>query len=177
MKKILFIIAQDFRDEELLEPMTLLAEQGCEIKIAAEKIEIIMGVKKVQIMPDMDLEEAAINLNNFKAIIFVGGPGAKIYFDNVLCHEIIKEAHAKRRIIAAICIAPIILAKAGILQGYHATVFTSTTDKHYADGMRIRGAKYVAQDVVVDRNIITAKGSHVATKFGLAIAELMEEKR
>jgi len=177
MKRILFIIAQGFRDEELLEPMALLAEQGCEIKIAAEKIETIIGIKRAQIMPDMDLEEAAINLNNFKAIVFVGGPGAKIFFEHPLCHEIIREAHKKRKIMAAICIAPIILAKAGILQGYNVTVFTSTTDRHYADGMRVRGAKYIAQDIVIDRNIITAKGPHVATKFGLAITEQLEEKR
>ena len=177
MKKVLFIITQGFRDEELLEPMAVLADHDCEIKIAAEKIEPILGIKRIQIMPDMDLEEAAINLNNFKAIIFVGGPGAKVFFEHELSHEIIREAHKKRKIVAAICIAPIILAKAGILQGYKVTVFTSMKNKHYADALKIRGAKYVAKDVVVDRNIVTAKGPHVATKFGLAIAELMEQKR
>lgn len=174
MKKILFIVAQGFRDEELLEPMAILAGEGYDIKIASENIELIMGVKKAEIMPDMDLEEAAINLNNFSAIIFVGGPGAKAYFENELCHHIIKEVHEKDKILAAICIAPIILAKSGILQGYKVTVFTSMKDRHYADAMRVRGAKYVPEDVVVDRNIITAKGPHAAKKFAQSIIKLLQ---
>ncbi len=174
MKHILLIVPQNFRDEELLDTMAVLEKKDYITKIASENIELLHGIKKAHVRPDMDLHEAAINLNNFSAIIFIGGPGAQHFFENELCHHIAREANSRKKIIGAICIAPMILAKAGILNGVEATIFAEKQGRHFADAIKIRGARYHDRDVVIDRNIVTAKGPHAAKEFALAIIDMLE---
>ena len=73
------------------------------------------------------------------------------------------------KIIAAICIAPVTLANAGILNGKKATVFPSGKN----DLIR-NGAKYTGDSVTVDGNIITANGPMAAEAFGKKIVEMLK---
>ena len=75
----------------------------------------------------------------------------------------------QNKIIAAICIAPVTLANAGILNGKKATVFPSGKN----DLIR-NGAKYTGDSVTVDGNIITANGPMAAEAFGKKIVEMLK---
>ena len=81
----------------------------------------------------------------------------------------------KQKILAAICIAPAILAKAGVLEGKNATVWSSVLDKGPIKILEENGANYVEKDVVVDGNIITANGPQAASEFGRKIVEILKE--
>ena len=164
MAKVLFVIAHDgFRDEECFKPKEVLKDQ--EVIIASTETTPATGSLGGQITPDITMDEALNRINEFDAVVFVGGPGANVYFDNPTAHKIAQNA---KNVLAAICISPVTLAKAGVLKGKRATVWDDGQGTQ-ANILKENGAIYVAEDVVVDGNIITANGPKAATKFGEAI--------
>ena len=71
---------------------------------------------------------------------------------------------------AAICLSPVVLAKAGVLRGKKSTVFeTAETVRALRDG----GAEYVKTDVVVDGRIITSPGPEAVASFARRIVEAL----
>jgi len=87
------------------------------------------------------------------------------YFGNKTALKLAKEAFAKGKVVAAICIAPVILANAGILNGKKATVWPSM-----ADSIKQKGANYTGADVETDGRIVTGNGPNAVYKFGDAVA-------
>lgn len=159
MKKVAMVIAQNnFRDEELFEPKMILEKAGIEVKIASTTLKTAKGALGGKITPDILINN--INLSDFAAIIFIGGTGASQYWDDPISHELIKQALGRNRIVAAICIAPVTLAKAGILKGKRATVWASE-----AEQIKAEGANYTGRAVEKDGNIITASGPQAAKEF------------
>jgi protease I len=164
-KKVLMIVAgRDFRDEECFVPKKILEDGGIEVKIASDKKGEAIGAEGGEIAVDLSLNEA--DASNFDAIIFIGGPGALKHLDNENSYCLAREATGKGKIVAAICVAPAILAKAGVLSGKKATVWTSPTHREMAKVLTENGARYVDENVVVDGKMITANGPSAAGKFG-----------
>ena len=170
MSNILMVIAQDmFRDEELFETKEELEKAGNTVKVASREIKFCNGNQGGEIMPDIALEDA--DLKDYDALVFVGGGGAKEYFDDKSVHEMARTAERDGKILAAICIAPVILAKAGLLFGRNATVFPTG-----APEIIHKGAYYTEEDVTVDGKIITANGPKSSRAFGKMIALKLTER-
>jgi len=168
-KKAVFVIAQDgFRDEELLEPKAVLAGRKIETKVAAQTRHKARGKLGLELEPDLAIPE--IETKDFDAIIFVGGPGAANYFADEAVSKLVKDFNQAGKIVAAICIAPSILANAGILISKTVTAFPSEEQN-----LRNRGADYTGMPVEVDENIVTAKDQSAAKEFGEKLAYLLEE--
>lgn len=165
MKKAVMIIPADaYRDEELLKPKAALEKGGVEVKVASTTLGEVKGMLGSKVKPDMLLGD--IDIKNFDAVIFVGGSGANQYWDDPLAQQLARDAFNDKRIVAAICIAPVTLANAGILKGRSATVYSSE-----AGLLTAKGAKYTAKPVERDGNIITASGPAAAEEFA---AELLK---
>ena len=169
-KHALFVIAPaDFRDEELFEPQKVLEDAGIETTIASREAGEIVG--KLGGKAEAQIGINQVNAEDFDAVIFAGGPGAATYFDDPAAHLLARKTIESGKILAAICIAPTILANSGVLKGKKATVFPSPdTEKALSDG----GADYTKADTEVDGNIITANGPEAATEFGEKILELLQ---
>ena len=166
MKKAAFIIAQEmFRDEEYLEPKQILENAGIQTITASKSKGIATGKLGAQAHAEIPLQN--LNPQEFDAVIFVGGPGSKEYFDDKEAHRIAKEAFSSGKIVAAICSAVGILANAGILKGKKATSFPGE-----AELIRNKGGIHTGKGLERDGNIITANGSHSAKIFGEAILEI-----
>ena len=71
--------------------------------------------------------------------------------------------------VAAICLAPVILANAGVLKGRRATVAGTE-----AKTIESRGAKYMGPGVTVDGNIVTGNAPKSSRLFGQKINELLK---
>ena len=169
-KKILMIIAsQNFRDEELLKPRDLFIKEGMEIILASSSLETSRGMLGATVKPDILINN--IKVEDFEAIIFVGGTGASEYWNNPIAHKIVREAVSLNELICAICIAPVTLASAGILDKKKATVFRSEVK-----AIKKKGAIYTGKAVEVDGNIITAEGPQAAEEFGKIIINLLLKK-
>ena len=170
MKKVVMIIAQSgFRDEELLEPKEVLESKGVEVKIASTTQGYAQGVMGARVKADLLVGD--IEAKNFDAVVFIGGAGASQYWDDPVAHRLAKDALAANRVLAAICIAPVTLAKAGMLKGRRATVWSSE-----AGQLKAAGANYTGKPVERDGNIITAAGPFAAREFGEEIARAISEK-
>jgi protease I len=171
-RKIAIIIAfRDFRDEEYLIPRQILNSAGAEIKTVSTSLGIAIGRDGGEVKVNILLDE--FKPSDFNAILFIGGPGAAKYIDDPLAHHIAREAGETDRVLGAICIAPAILARAGVLQGKEATVWSSLMDKSAIKILKEGRAKYLSDPVVVDGKIITANGPAAAREFAEAIIEAL----
>jgi len=94
--------------------------------------------------------------------------GAKEYFDSPVALGIAREAAHKRKVLAAICIAPTVLANAGVLNGVRATSFLSERDR-----LQQAGAIYTGVPVERAGLIITGSGPMAAVPFGQAIVDAL----
>ena len=168
----MIVAGRDFRDEECFVPKKILEDGGVEVKIASDKKGEAVGAEGGEITVDLSLNEA--DASDFDAIIFIGGPGALSHLDNEDSYRLAREAAGKGKIVAAICVAPAILAKAGVLKGKKATVWTSPTHREMAKVLMENGARYVDESVVVDGKMITANGPSAAGKFGEEVLKAVQ---
>jgi 4-methyl-5(b-hydroxyethyl)-thiazole monophosphate biosynthesis len=100
----------------------------------------------------------------FDGIVLPGGmPGTKNLANSIRLLELIRETHERGGLCAAICAAPIVLAKAGILTGRKATCYPGFEKE-------LTGARFVEDvPVVRDRNVITSRGVGTAIPFALEL--------
>ena len=170
-KKAVMVIAEkNFRDEELFEPKKILEAEGVKVIVASTSFNTARGMLGGKVKPDMLLSE--IKVDDYDAIIFVGGSGASQYWNDSLAHNIAKEAVEKNKVLGAICIAPVTLANAGVLTGKKATVWPSEKGK-----IEAKGAIYTGESVQIEGKIITAEGPQAARRFGEAIAKALSNNR
>ncbi len=165
-RAVLITARENFRDEELFETRRVLDAAGVETVIASSRTGPIRGMLG-------NIAEARILVNqlrvdDYDAIIFIGGLGAAEYFDNPVALSIAREAAHKRKVLAAICIAPTVLANAGVLRGVRATSFLSERER-----LQQAGAIYTGVPVERAGLIITGSGPMAAVPFGQAIADAL----
>jgi protease I len=168
-KKAVMIIAPNgFRDEELKEPREILKQKGIKVTVASTSLNPASGMLGASVKPEILLSE--LKVEDYDAVIFVGGVGAKQYWDDPAAHRIAREALKKNKVLGAICIAPVILANAGVLSGKKATVWKSEAKR-----IKEKGATYSDKPVELDGKIVTGSGPQAAKEFGQAIAQLLTE--
>jgi len=165
-KAALIIPSRDFRDDELVETKRALDMAGIETVIASTRRGIVRGM--LGNMVEAKVMLSGLRVDDYDAIVFIGGPGVEEYFDNALAKSIARDAAAKRKIVAAISAAPTILANAGALTGRRATAFLSEQEK-----LQQGGAIFTGAPLERDAYIITCSGPALAVQFGRAIAEAL----
>ncbi|MDA2936191.1 DJ-1/PfpI family protein [Patescibacteria group bacterium AH-259-L05] len=175
-RKAVIIIAQEgFQDVEYSKTREVLEKNDIVISVASAGGGTAVGKFGGEVEVDITLDE--VNVSDFDAIIFIGGPGARDYMENARAHELAKATLDQGKLLGAICIASTILAHAGVLQGKKATVWSDPLDKSGIEILSNKGATYVDQSVVVDGNIITANGPASASSFGKKIAQVLNKNR
>ncbi|TET19926.1 DJ-1/PfpI family protein [Candidatus Bathyarchaeota archaeon] len=167
-KKVLMIIApKGFRDEEFREPKAVLEEKGVKVTVASTATGAAKGMFGMQVIPDITVDK--VNPAEFDAVVVVGGSGSQTYlWNNLQVHKIVQGLHQQGGLVAAICISPVVLAKAGLLEGKKVTVFRTATT---LNELKKVGALISDAPVMVDGKIITGKGPEAAREFGQKIAE------
>ncbi|MEI6631831.1 MAG: DJ-1/PfpI family protein [bacterium] len=170
MQKAVMVIAHDgFRDEEFLEPKEVLEASGIEVSVASSSLLEASGKLGAKVKPDLLVKD--IDVGSFAAVIFVGGAGASEYWDDPHAQRLAREASDSGKVLAAICIAPVTLARAGVLKGRRATVWPSE-----AAALQSAGADYTGSAVQRDGNIITASGPVAAREFAEKIVQAVLNK-
>ncbi|KXS43849.1 MAG: protease I [Methanohalophilus sp. T328-1] len=171
-KKILMVIAQkNFRDEEFLQPREIFENAGFDITVATNQNKVAKGMLGGKVKPDTTISSE--KADSYDAIVISGGGGAKQYlWDNKELHEIVQDAYKQDKLIAAICVSPVVLAKAGILKGKKSTVFS---DPESVKQIKRGGADYKDKEVIRDGHIITARDPKAARSFGKTVTEFLKE--
>lgn len=165
MARALLVIAPEtFRDEEYAHPKEVLEGRGVQVDTASVRRGTCRGRFGLTAEANLALCEAAAA--DYDAVIFVGGGGAEVYFDDPVAHTLATRAYELGRIVAAICVAPSVLARAGLLDGRRVTSFESRERD-----LTAHGAIFTGRPVETDGRIITASGPDAAYEFGEAVAD------
>ena len=166
-RAVLIVSSQDFQDEELFVTQRTIEAAGVQTVIASTRLGTIRGVLGGTAEAKIFVNQ--LRVDDFDAIIFIGGPGAAVeYFGNPVALNIARLASRQRKVIAAIGIAPSVLAGTGTLAGIRSTSFLSERER-----LVQAGAIYTGAPVEKDRYIVTATGPLAAALFGQAILDAL----
>ncbi len=168
-KSVLIVIAhRDFRDEEFKEPFELLKNSGFKVTVASTDTTPAKGMLGMIVKPEILISQ--VIPDSFNALVIAGGTGCRELWDDKALHSIIRNFFDKHKVIAAICIAPVALARAGILKDKKATVYPQV-----ADEIKPYCREFTSRDVEISDNVITGSGPQVAKEFAQAIFEAISK--
>ena len=159
----MIIAPVNFRDEELFETQAEIEKAGLTTVIASLHKGECQGAGGKTAIAELSLEE--VNPAEFEAVVFVGGFGTQVYFENNTALQIAKSFASEGKLTSAICIAPVILGKAGLLANKKATVYETE-----AGTLQALGATYTGSTVTKDGLFITGNGPASSREFGQTIA-------
>jgi protease I len=162
----LIVARQNYRDEELFETKRALDAAGIQSVIASTTVGIIRGT--LGGIAEANMLIGQLRIDDYDAIIFIGGIGAAEYVANPIALNLARETVRNRKILAAIGTAPTILANAGVLTGVRTTSVLSERSR-----LVLAGALYTGTPVEADRLIITGRGAESAMQFGRNIADAL----
>jgi len=169
MKLLVVIAPERFRDEELFEPLAVFRRAGIAFDIASVKAGACTGMLGGRCEAALDLARA--RAEDYDGIVVIGGSGSpEFLWGHSRLHALVAGFAKSGKIVAAICLSPVVLARAGVLGGRKATVFR-TADS--VAEMRRGGADLREDALVVDGKFITANGPAAARKFGEAVASAL----
>ncbi len=162
-------LANGFEEIEALAPVDFLKRMGVEVVTVGVSGETINGAHNIKVQADILLSDVVLD-NNLEGVMLPGGmPGADNLDKCPDVHRAIDYCVDNNKIVAAICAAPFILGKKGLLEGKNATCFPGFEGE-------LKGATVLTDGVVTDGNIITARGAGVAWEFGAAIGTALVNK-
>lgn len=172
-KTILMVIAQEeYRDEELNTPKELFLKENAKITIACNSTKEAKGMLEGKTRPDIAIKDAK---NEYDALVIVGGLGSKSYlWDNKELKSLVQKMNKDKKVIAAICLSPVVLARAAILKDKEATVYDTEETKSEFKKYKVI---YKDKDVVVSDNIITANGPDASEDFAKEIVKALSETK
>lgn len=160
------LLADGFEEIEALTPVDLLRRAGCHVVTIAVAQNPVMGAHGIAVTADRTAD--AVDLSApFDLVLFPGGmPGATNLDENPFTDVILSAAAEHGAVVSAICAAPLVLGKRGLLCGKRATCYPGF-ESHLA------GAIVEDVPVVTDGNIITGAAMGAAETFGLALVDAL----
>lgn len=165
-----FLPARYFNEEEFFITKDLLEKNNYKSFVTSDTWNMCEGSNGKKFKADLRLEN--LNANNFEGFVLVGGNGAKDYINNSKLHKILNDFNNCDKIIAAICIAPLILAGAELLNGKSATCFPDVKQDFIKHGIN-----YTDLPVVISKNIITANGPKASFEFAESILLALNKQK
>ena len=165
-KKVAIIIAsQGYQPTEYEVPKKMFHEAGFKVVTVSNKPGNAVAKDNTTTPVELDLKD--LRPVDFDGLIFIGGPGALEHLDNDLSYRKIQEAVELDKLVAGICVAPRILAKAGALVAKKATGWDEDHQLHAI--FQKHAVIQLDQDIVTDGKVITARGPQDAAEFAHAI--------
>lgn len=167
----MFLPASGFNDQEFLVTERGLKKAGINIFIVSDAVGLCAGKNGTRVKPDVNFFN--MRASNFSCMIFIGGSGVKKYWDNEQLHLAAKNFLKEKKFVAAICSAPVILARAGLLRERCATCYPADIKE-----LKYACKEYKEEEIVSDNGIITARDANSAETFAqLIVNEINERKR
>lgn len=169
MGTVYTFFADGFEEIEALTAVDTLRRAGLKVQIVSvTPDEIVVGAHDVSLLCDVNFE----NCDFFDAelLLLPGGmPGAGTLDKHEGLRRLLLDFAAKNKPIAAICAAPMVLGKLGILKGRKVTCYPGF--EQY-----LEGADCVDAQAVRDGNIVTGKGPGASLEFALMVVEMLVGK-
>jgi len=177
MARVLVPLAEGCEELEAVTVIDLLRRAGIEVISAGLEQGSIKASRGLVLVPDMTLDQALDPAQaGYDMIVLPGGlPGADHLNNDSRIQKLITEMNQQQRYVAAICAAPKVLARAGLLNDRKATAYPGVLQALAVPGLSIQQEKAV----VVDEKVITSRGPGTAMNFALTLIEMLvgQDKR
>lgn len=161
------LLADGFEESEAVVTADILHRSGAQVALVGVTGETVSGDHGIAIRSDIPLD--AVNPADMELLVLPGGMGGveNLYASGKV-RDLVQKAADGPGLLGAICAAPTILGKMGLLEGRKAVCYPGLEED-------LKGADVQEEeDVVVDGNIITGRGPGAAAAFGLELAGLLK---
>ena len=163
------LLANGFEEIEALCPADLLMRAGHEVRLVSitDKRQVV-GTHGITLLADLCISE--LSKESIDLLFLPGGmPGAENLFGSEIVRELVIYQNERNKPLAAICAAPLVFGRLGILNGKSATCYPGFESE-------LSGAALSSLPVVTDENIVTGAGMGASFELGLALIELLDGK-
>jgi protease I len=150
-KKVVLLVENNYQDLEFWVPYYRLKEEGVEVTVVGSGSSRTY-TSKYGYPVEVEREAKEIDVSKFDGVVIPGGYAPDLMRRYPEMVRIVKEAHQKGKMVAAICHAGWMLVSAGILKGKKVTGVVAIKDD-----LINAGARYVDEEVVKDGNLITSR--------------------
>ena len=162
------LMADGFEETELIVPVDILRRGGVQVQLVGVGGEYAVSSRGIQIKSDISIDD--VQLFQMEMLVLPGGqPGVDHLWENERVRELVSYAASGGKLVAAICAAPLILGRLGVLSGRRATCYPGIEPE-------LKGAACEKAPVVRDGNLITARGAGAAFDFGFALLEAIKDQ-
>lgn len=167
--KIYMFLADGFEETEAIAPLDLVLRAGADIKtVSVNGKDTVCGAHNINVKADLLLENT--DLSDCDGLILPGGGlGTENLYASEQVKSAVKQAYDAGKLVCAICAAPTVLGRMGLLKDKTATCYPGMEDMLYCKTLSDTPA-------VRDGNIITARGMGVSYDFGLEIVSYLYGK-
>ena len=163
---VIVLLADGFEELEALSPVDILRREGIEVRTVGIAGLDVTGAHGITVRADMVASE--VEKESITAVIFPGGmPGSLNLDASPYADEFIAAVTANGGRIAAICAAPLVLGRRGLLRGRRATCFPGFENE-------LVGAVVTGEAVVTDGYITTARDFRAAVEFADELVRLLK---
>ena len=169
-KKIAVVVAsQGYQPDEFEETQLALENAHVQVIMVSDRPHEAAATDGSSVVVDLLLSD--LKVDDIDGIVFIGGAGALPCLDNDISYEKLRQVAKEKKIIGAICIAPRILARAGVLKSRQATGWDK--DGELDEIFKLHEVTYTKSNVVTDGLFVTANGPHAAADFGQALVRVL----
>ena len=166
---VYILLAPGFEEMEALVPADLLRRAGIEVALTGVSGEVIPGGHNIEVKCDCTLDQA--NLSRADMIVLPGGGvGVKNLGEDPRVEALVRSAAEQDKWVAAICAAPSLPSKWGLLAGRKAVCYPTWSD-------RLTGAEFLPEEkLAVDGKFITGQAAGASFEFGLKLIEVLADE-
>jgi protease I len=166
-KRVLVAIPHtQFRDEEFFEPKKILESEGGTVTVASTAVRMCHGTQGGSVQSTVTIADS--KAEDFDALVICGGPSVPdLFWNDKKLAELAVAFSAAGKVVAAISLSTVVLAKAKLLAGKRATVYFLP---QAIQELKTAGATYVTDPLIVQEKLILAEGPTESAKFGQAIS-------
>ena len=169
MTKVLVPLAEGCEEMEAVIIIDTLRRAQWEVTAVGLKAGTVTASRGVKIVPDATWDQ--VNLSVFDLLVIPGGnKGVENLMADARVLGALKQFQQAGKIVAAICAGPLVLQKAGVVDGKNITCYPSAAKE-------ITRATRLDERVVKDGNVITSQGPGTSIAFALAIIEHVDGKK
>ena len=164
---VYLFLAEGFEEIEAIAVVDILRRAGITLQtVSIHDTKNVKAAHDVTIEADILINE--VDINRADMLILPGGiPGTHNLAKSEKLIELLKEANKRDLYLSAICAAPTVLSKAGLLQGKKAICYPGFETE-------LEGAVIHDDLVVRDGKIITSKGPGTAMVFAYALIDILK---
>ena len=167
--RVLVLVADRYNHQEYSYVVDALKRQGAHVVVASFSLETVHSYDGGSVKPDITFDQ--VELSGYHAIYIPGGYAPEKLAESELVLNLVKEARRRGLVVAAICHGPLVLARAGVIDGVKATGYSAVLDE-----LRKAGGIVVTEKAVRDGDIITGTDPSALPQFTKLLAEALAER-